>query len=65
MEGTCRAGDIMFVPREWWHAVINLEDDTFAITQNCVTAEICQNVRSFLKCRPDCVSGESRCARCC
>lgn len=57
IEGTCYAGELVFVPREWWHAVINLEDDTFAVTQNCVTPEICPLVRSFLHFRRDCVSG--------
>ena len=25
------AGDLVFVPRNWFHAVVNLEDDTVAI----------------------------------
>lgn len=57
LEGTCRAGELVFVPKEWWHATVNLEDDTFAITQNCVTPGIVTPVRWFLKYRRDQVSG--------
>lgn len=32
-EGVQKEGDVIFVPNEWWHAVVNLED-TVAITQN-------------------------------
>ena len=26
-----QAGDIVFVPRNWFHAVVNLEDETVSI----------------------------------
>jgi oxalate decarboxylase/phosphoglucose isomerase-like protein (cupin superfamily) len=26
-----QAGDIVFVPRNWFHAVVNLEDETVAV----------------------------------
>ncbi|RKP26289.1 hypothetical protein SYNPS1DRAFT_6570, partial [Syncephalis pseudoplumigaleata] len=36
LECVCRAGEIMFVPRGWWHCVINLEY-AVAVTQNYVS----------------------------
>ena len=26
MEGVCREGELIFVPRGWWHCVVNLEE---------------------------------------
>jgi dTDP-4-dehydrorhamnose 3,5-epimerase-like enzyme len=36
-ECVCREGEMMFVPRGWWHLVLNIEDSV-AITQNYVSS---------------------------
>ena len=51
------AGDVVFVPRGWWHAAINLED-TVAVTQNFVSNANLPYVLRFLRSgREDLVSG--------
>ncbi len=63
-----RAGEIMYVPNGWWHAVLNL-DHTIAVTQNFVSSsnfaaawrhtrkarpKLCERWRQFLRAqRPD------------
>ena len=37
LEGIVSAGDAIFVPRGWWHAVLNLETPTIAVTTNFVS----------------------------
>ncbi|KAF0697075.1 Aste57867_12222 [Aphanomyces stellatus] len=56
LEGTCRAGEMIFVPRGWWHLVLNTEE-SLAITQNYVSPSNLDHVLSFLKDKPDQVSG--------
>ena len=55
VEATVRAGELIFVPRGWWHAALNLEPATVAITQNCAAAAA-RTVLDYLR-RPDLVSG--------
>ena len=47
LECTVRAGEVLFVPRGWWHAVLNLEE-SMAVTQNYVCAANLDNVLNFL-----------------
>jgi ribosomal protein L16 Arg81 hydroxylase len=56
VECICREGEIIFVPRGWWHAVMNLEE-TIAITQNFVSSENIKHVLRFLATKRDQVSG--------
>ncbi|KAF9581020.1 hypothetical protein BGW38_002116 [Lunasporangiospora selenospora] len=56
LEGICREGEIMFVPRGWWHAVVNL-DDCIAVTQNYVGSQNLKETMQFLYLKRDQVSG--------
>lgn len=47
LECTVRAGEVLFVPRGWWHAVLNLEE-SIAVTQNYVCAANLDHVLTFL-----------------
>ena len=47
-EAVVKQGEILFVPRGWWHCAINLED-TLAITQNYVSRCNLRHVLAFLK----------------
>lgn len=55
MEGVCGSGDLLFVPRGWWHLAVNLEE-TLAITQNFVSACNLPFVLRHLE-KPEVVSG--------
>ncbi|KAL3149040.1 hypothetical protein ABBQ32_001885 [Trebouxia sp. C0010 RCD-2024] len=48
LEGICRAGEVLFVPRGWWHMAMNLEE-SIAVTQNYVSCANLQQVLDFLK----------------
>ncbi|KAL7629317.1 hypothetical protein AAE478_000837 [Parahypoxylon ruwenzoriense] len=56
VEGICKAGEILHVPSGWWHLVVNLEAG-IALTQNFVPKSHLIDVLSFLKDKPDQVTG--------
>mmetsp|Transcript_44256 Transcript_44256/g.172290 ORF Transcript_44256/g.172290 Transcript_44256/m.172290 type:complete len:485 (-) Transcript_44256:340-1794(-) len=53
---TTVSGEVLYVPRGWWHIVLNLEE-TVAITQNFVTRNALPHVLRLLRERPDHLSG--------
>ncbi|GAB0488862.1 hypothetical protein MMPV_000075 [Pyropia vietnamensis] len=57
VQATVSAGDVMFIPSGWWHAVLNTEPWTVAVTQNFVSAANLRRVRHFLRNRRGDVSG--------
>ncbi|KZL73486.1 F-box domain-containing protein [Colletotrichum tofieldiae] len=56
IEGICNAGEILHVPSGWWHLVVNLESG-IALTQNFVPKNQLSEVVSFLRDKPDQVTG--------
>ncbi|GIL47321.1 hypothetical protein Vafri_4169, partial [Volvox africanus] len=64
IEFVARPGDLLFVPRGWWHCALNLEESC-ALTQNFVSEVGLPATLAFLKSRrPELVSGcahENRC----
>ncbi|KAI0022164.1 Clavaminate synthase-like protein [Xylariomycetidae sp. FL0641] len=59
VEGVCHAGEILHVPSGWWHLVVNLEAG-IALTQNFVPKSHLADVLSFLRDKPDQVTGFKR-----
>ncbi|KAI1382215.1 Clavaminate synthase-like protein [Hypoxylon crocopeplum] len=59
VEGVCKAGEILHVPSGWWHLVVNLEAG-IALTQNFVPKSHLADVLSFLRDKPDQVTGFKR-----
>eukprot|EP00923_Selenidium_pygospionis_P010109 GHVN01017557.1.p1 GENE.GHVN01017557.1~~GHVN01017557.1.p1 ORF type:complete len:412 (-),score=127.42 GHVN01017557.1:220-1398(-) len=57
LEGTQNAGDVVFVPSGWWHGVLNLSPQTFAVTHNYVHDSNLLKVKRFLKFKVDSVTG--------
>lgn len=55
-EGICRAGEVLYVPAGWYHLVLNLEE-SLALTQTFVPRAQLGGVLSFLRDRPEQVTG--------
>jgi hypothetical protein len=48
IECICRPGEVLYIPRGWWHCVFNL-GHTVAVTQNYVSSTGLPKVLDFLK----------------
>ncbi|KAI9835166.1 MAG: hypothetical protein M1819_002536 [Sarea resinae] len=58
IEGICGEGEVLHVPSGWWHLVVNIAP-SIAITQNFIPRAHLPAALSFLKDKPDQVSGFS------
>jgi hypothetical protein len=56
MEGVVNEGELIYVPRGWWHCVLNLED-SIAITHNFCSARGLPEVLKCLQESPHTISG--------
>ena len=53
VEFVSRPGDLVFVPRGWWHIALNISDEpTIAITQNLCSPCSLTHVLDFLRLKP-------------
>ncbi|BFZ63551.1 hypothetical protein YB2330_004678 [Saitoella coloradoensis] len=56
LEGICEAGEIIHVPSQWWHLVINLTPSV-ALTGNFIAKNNLRKALRFMRDMPDQVSG--------
>ena len=57
VEAATGPGDLVFVPRGWWHSVINLDDFNVALTHNFCSPRGLANTLNLLRTAPHLVSG--------
>ncbi|EME26338.1 uncharacterized protein Gasu_60130 [Galdieria sulphuraria] len=56
IECVVKSGELLFIPRGWWHIVLNLEE-SIAITENYVSESNISHVLEFLQSKPHQISG--------
>jgi hypothetical protein len=55
-----KAGDVMYVPRDWWHMVLNVEPTTIAVSHHFLSPAGLPNTLRVLRDTPHEVSGIDR-----
>ncbi|GJQ15868.1 hypothetical protein GpartN1_g7659.t1 [Galdieria partita] len=56
IECVVQSGELLFIPRGWWHIVLNLEE-SIAITENYVSESNLSHVLQFFESKPHQISG--------
>jgi len=59
LTGICKEGEMVFVPRGWWHCVVNLEE-SLAVTWNFLTSSGKESCLRFLQEKPEQIFGVAR-----
>ena len=57
VEATTGPGDLVFIPRGWWHSVVNLDDYTVALTHNFCSPRGLASTLGLLRRAPHLVAG--------
>lgn len=64
VEGIVRAGEVLFVPRGWWHLAINLEVMPAPASWLSILPGVCWNTSEASRCLRSSVSGAARVLAC-
>eukprot|EP01038_Epipyxis_sp_PR26KG_P016155 gene16155-21960_t len=57
LETIVNEGELIFVPHNYWHMVVNIDEESIALTHNYVSHSNLNDVLRFLREKPDQISG--------